>query len=106
MANKTNKYVQKSSKSKSQKTAALQNNNTLSQQDKINDIYDWINSAKNDMKEIKQKLALLDNSVNSLTRAIISNEDSNRTNIEQLIDSISVLVKTMVIEIDDYSNER
>lgn len=58
------------------------------------------------MKEIKQKLALLDNSVNSLTKAIISNEDSNRTNIEQLIDSISVLVKTMVIEIDDYSNER
>lgn len=106
MANKTNKYVQKSSKSKSQKTAASQNNNTLSQQDKINDIYDWINSSKNDMNEIKQKLALLDNSVNSLTKAIISNEDSNRTNIEQLIDSISVLVKTMVIEIDDYSNER
>lgn len=83
---------------------AARKKNTANQDNK-DELHKWMKSVETDIKDLKSEVSLLNDSLISLTKAIISNEENNRSNINQLVDSISVLVKKIGGDIAESTGE-
>lgn len=68
------------------KTVTLSSEDEL--KEKINQIYEWVSITVATVSEIKEDVTLLNNSVQELTKAIINNEECNRSNVNNLVDAL------------------